>query len=441
MDRGRLAGGAVLVVFLAAACGSQATPPAPAGATASPASATAGSASVAPPATPARAPGLAGMTPALWAADLDAIDQFVRSTHVAPFTRTPEETWAAEVEKTRAGLPTQTQDETIVAFMRLFGLLDSHSGLSEWDAGYRTYPILAYAFSDGVYVLKAWDQSLIGARVDGIGTGSIDDVLASLHGLNGADNDSAVLGTTHRYLFLPEVLVANGFVADRTKAQVHLTMPDGTVRVVDPPDPKRQPVDIDALDGLEGAKPEAVARRRTPIWWTIDARSKTFYIAYNEAGTDASAALTALADARAAGTANRVVIDLRFDPGGRYHLSLESLLDPLAADPDLNRADRLAVLIGREGFSATGALASSFDVATRATLFGEPTPTRANPFLDPTMLNLPNSGLPIYVPTSRMEIVEDDAQESVIPDVPVAWSAVDFFAGRDPVLDAALAKR
>ena len=95
------------------------------------------------------------------------------------------------------------------------------------------------------------------------------------------------------------------------------------------------------------------------------------------------------------------------------------------------------VLIGRENVSAGTVVAANLDQQTQARFIGEQTPARADNFLcDCRDIKLPNSGLVVSVPTYTFHT--GDPRDSIPPDVPMALASADFFAGRDPVLDAVL---
>jgi hypothetical protein len=326
--------------------------------------------------------------------------------------------------------------------MRLVGLLDTHSEMDPSEAGFHAYPIWGYQFSDGFFITKAADPALVGAKVEAIGDTAMKEVIDEGGQLHGSDNASARLAFAW-FGLLPEVLEASKIVTDPAAPHIRLTLADGSTRTVDPPVESLDDVAgaLDVVDFLEGRAPAAVAKRRTPVWFRLDAASSTFYIACNEAGADVGPALAELKKSLDGGKATRLVIDLRYIPGGRFEPA-RSFVDAVAAEARINRPDRLAVLIGREGFSAGAALASAFEAGTKATFFGEPTATGPNPFLDAQRVTLPRSGLTVLLPTTIARITTGEDQRTAIePDVPIALSSKDFFAGRDPVLDAAFAKR
>ena len=80
------------------------------------------------------------------------------------------------------------------------------------------------------------------------------------------------------------------------------------------------------------------------------------------------------------------------------------------------------------------------DEQTKAPFMGEATPARADNFLcDCVDVVLPASGFVVGIPSYTFHT--GDQRPEIAPDVPMALSARDFFGGRDPVLDAALARR
>ncbi len=405
------------------------------GATASPSAAAVGSTATPSPATstPAAAP---SSDP--WADDLVKVDAEVRASHPNPFANTTESVWTAKLDELRTTLPTAAPDERIVQFASLVGLLDTHSWLK--DDSFHAYGVLLYPFSDGWYVVKASDPTLVGSRVVSIGGHPIADVEAAMRPLVPADNESGKLDGMQEPMSTVEYLHGLGLVDDPARPAFVFARPDGAEITVDL---EASPVqawfdELGIIGGLMGSSPEAVAQRSKPVWTRLDKPTKTFVIAYNdfvEGGVaPALAAMTAALDA---GTAERVLLDMRYIRGGNGSLAAP-LVEALKADPRINRPGGLIVMIGRENVSAGTLLASTLDAETKATLVGEMTPARADNFLCRCLdIYLPNSGLTVEIPTEQH--VTGDTRLAIEPDVLVAVSGADFFAGRDPALEAALA--
>ena len=83
-------------------------------------------------------------------------------------------------------------------------------------------------------------------------------------------------------------------------------------------------------------------------------------------------------------------------------------------------------------------MAAALDTQTKAVLIGEMTPARADNFLcNCADTILQNSFLTVTLPLERAGT--GDPRMAVEPDIPFALTAADFFAGKDPALELALA--
>ena len=370
-----------------------------------------------------------------WTADLDGLDQAVRRTHVSPFTIHSEAEWIARLADVRGRIVAASPDEQLVLLASLVGLLDTHSALGI-PGGAQFYELVVYPFSDGWFVIRAADPSLVGARVLSIGGVAIDEVADRLTPLVPHDNASGRLFGLEWLITQVAYLHGAGIVGDTTAPAFHLAKRDGSEVTVNP-DVEDQTAWEDQFHvsgALLGDAPEAVARRDERIWTRLDAAHRAFLIAVNDYG-DMTDAIDAMTSALDRGDADRVVVDTRYLRGGNGDIRL---LDALIGDPRINRPGGLTVLTSRENESAATQVAQILDTQTAAVLVGEPTPARADNFTCPcTDLTLPRSGYVVTVPTAWDH--NGDPRPAVAPDIPMKLSSVDFFAGRDPVLDAALA--
>jgi hypothetical protein len=172
----------------------------------------------------------------------------------------------------------------------------------------------------------------------------------------------------------------------------------------------------------------------------LDKKRSTFLISYNDyTDHDLPAAIEAMRSALDAKSADRVVLDMRYLRGGNSSLA-DPLISALTGDPRISRKGGLVVLIGRENVSAGTVVAAAIDKGTEATFVGEQTPARADNFLcECRDIQLTNSGFRVTVPTFTFHT--GDPRDSIAPDVPMRLASADFFAGKDPVLDAVLDDR
>lgn len=372
-----------------------------------------------------------------WADDLALLDSQVRALHPNPFANNPEAVWVAKLDELRRTLPTATPDQRVVQFASLVGLLDTHSSLlGPYDAYFHAYDVLLYPFSDGWFVVRAKDPKLVGFRVVSIGGHPIADVEAALRPLVPADNESGELDGL-QVISNVEYLHGLGIVDDPAKPAFVFAQPDGTEVTVDLTSSDLVTWELGIIGGLMGDTPAAVARRGEPVWTRLDKPTKTFVISYNNyTENDLPPAIAAMKAALDDGSARRILLDMRYIRGGNGSLATP-LIEALKGDPRIDRPGGLIVMIGRENVSAGTVVARTLDTDTQAIFVGEMTPARADNFLcECSDIALPNSGLTVEVPTFQFGI--GDTRLAIEPDVPVALSAADFFAGRDPALKIAL---
>ncbi len=441
--RARRAGVLFVVVALVGACAGPAVPtggpaPSPTGETPTPSAAV-----LATPTDAAATPAGAAATPAAtqrspWAQDLRTLDEGVRTLHPGPFVISPETAWTAKLAELEGSLPDATPDQQLVELASLVGLLDTHSGLTA-PSPFHAYEILFYPFADGWFVIRAKDPSLVGSRLVSIGGTPVAEVEVALRPLVPSDNESGELDALQSLMSYVEYLHGAGIVADPAEPGYVLERPDGRRRTVDPAsvDESTWVDELGIIGDLLGEAPEAVARRGEPIWTRLDRATRTFVISFNDYGTTGvPEAVTAMTAALDKGTARRVVVDMRYLRGGDGSGS-DALIAAFAGDPRVNRPGGLTILIGRENVSAGTVVARELDKQTRGVFVGEPTPARADNFLCSCAdIKLQNSKFVVTVPTFSFHT--GDPRPAIAPDVPMALASADFFAGRDPVMAAAL---
>jgi hypothetical protein len=369
------------------------------------------------------------------AADLEKLDRAVRARHASPFTIHPESEWAAAVSAAGRKLESAANDDQRLALLAsVVGLLDTHTFI--WrDGGLDRYPVYFYHFTEGWFVIAARDPALVGAELRSIGGWPIDEVEAALRPLVAHDNEMGYLLNVQGMLSTVAFLHGSGIVADTARPAFGFELPDGSQRTDNLAIVSESTWGeaLHLVGTLVGAAPEAV-RRHTERAWSRLEDDGVFLLTVNDYG-DEKAQIDALKAALEAGTAKRVVLDIRYLPGGSGDFAL---LDVLKADARVNRPGGLVVLMGRENYSIANAIVRDFDVNSEALLVGEPTPARADNFRCECFdIWLSAFGVTVTIPTWWDRLGDDRVE--VPPDVRMDLSAAEFFAGRDPVLEAALA--
>ncbi|RPI11761.1 MAG: hypothetical protein EHM65_06780, partial [Acidobacteriales bacterium] len=135
---------------------------------------------------------------------------------------------------------------------------------------------------------------------------------------------------------------------------------------------------------------------------------------------------------------DRLVIDVRNNMGGDHHEM--PLLKGILARAQLDRPDRLFVIINRGVASAAQHFANIFAQYTNATFVGEPTGTRPNFYGAMRSFPLPNhKGVAIAGSNKVWQEWDSDNYElRLVPRFDVSLTAADFKANRDAALDFVL---
>jgi hypothetical protein len=130
----------------------------------------------------------------------------------------------------------------------------------------------------------------------------------------------------------------------------------------------------------------------------------------------------------------KLVIDLRQNPGGDYTQGLKYLVHPIQENQSINRKGHLFVLIGPGTFSAAMNNATHFRYQTATMLVGQTIGERPNSYREKGSMQLPNSHLTITYSTRYYEFVKN-GENLVRPDQEIKTSWEDYKAGRDPALE------
>jgi C-terminal processing protease CtpA/Prc len=176
--------------------------------------------------------------------------------------------------------------------------------------------------------------------------------------------------------------------------------------------------------------------RRDERSWVESLGGGRILVAYNVTRGETSSLVAEIAALARTEKPRALVLDLRLNGGGD-----NTTYGPLLAELERQaETAQLLVLTSRITFSAAMQLVVDLEQRTNAVFVGEPTGGSPNQFGDAADVALPAAGVAARVATVSWETAgREDERRTRTPDVDVPLRAEDFFAGRDTVLDAALA--
>jgi tetratricopeptide (TPR) repeat protein len=372
----------------------------------------------------------------------------------------------AAVKQLQADIPRLTDLQVSV---RMFGLLamldDGHVWVAppkaESGGGFSvSFPVDFYAFSDGLFVIGGGSEiaSSIGARVISIGNKTADELLKALVDIAPHDNEMSALWKGMFLLPVPEVLQLLG--ATNSLTEVTLSLADTSGR--------RKNVTLHAGSGYARAyNLPRVKGVGTEPFYMQDVLSNlfkplpeanAFYFLFNAvfpkqeatpgSGPQAPFAtlmsqMTAMSKELEQGLresgARNLIIDVRNNFGGNSYL-LGPILRAIAQFQEAAPDHRIFVIIGRGTFSAAQNFLTQVERLADVTFVGEPSGSRPNFTGESRPFKLPYSGIGVNI--SFLEHAgpySGDQRQWIAPDVPAALSSQDYFANRDPALEAILA--
>ena len=387
------------------------------------------------------------------AADLDLLLDRIESIHPDPWHGVARADFVAALDRLKGDIGSMTSSQAEVAVMRLVAMISAKGGDGHMFALPATghegpvLPVRLYEFADGVHLTAAMSgyEELVGARLLGVNGHPIEAVLAALEPLVPRDGPATVPAFRPVFLLRTEVLAGLGLIGD---GPVPLsvagpgTAPERTVTVT--PVPFAAYVDWAGPGGMTSLPARSdtlyLEDRGSVFWWEYLADSRTLYARYTAVRRPDGAALAAFSARAAEPDVDRVVLDLRQNPGGDNR-TYASLLDAVQA-PEVDRPGHLVVMVDRVTFSAAANLATQVEQSTSAVFAGEPMGGGLNFWDDVTWLDLPDLPVPMRVGISRLYwemSTPDDPRLTIQPQIAVEVTSADYFAGVDAALDAVLA--
>jgi hypothetical protein len=375
------------------------------------------------------------------AGDIRTLVAELERQHPNPYHDVSREAFHRAADELAASAPSLRRDQLVVGVMRLLALLgerDGHSGIHPLSPvpgqNLHAYPLRLHRFPEGFYVARASDAALIGARISAIGGIPIEEVEVRVRPLITRDNEWTVLDRLPFFLVVSEVLAGLDLAPVFSFELPNGSRRESTFEAIS------VALHVQRFGGWwqpttrPGTQPLYLRlRNRSYALSRID-RGRALYVTYNVT-THPRGVPSRLIHLARSRRVRRVIVDVRLNGGGD-NTTYNGLLQALR-HRRVNRLGRLRVLIGRRTFSAAGNFAGDVDRNTRARFYGEPTGGAPSQWGDSALIPLPSIGIAAATAVQYIGS-ETDKRLATHADVPVAISAADFFAGRDPVLAAAL---
>jgi len=411
-----------------------------------------------------------------WRQDLDVVrtrfleyDRSFAGSARAAFTKA--------IDDLDASLPRLNDQQIIVALSEAVALSrNAHTRLYllRNRTELRRLPVRVRWFSDGLFVVRATsaDSDTLACRVTAVAgrdPRQVRDRVARLF----SGNESWIDYKSPYFMTSPEILYGLGLIADMEKAPFTFDCGDRgrLVRALAPLPLQRtkeateewrdlSPRWREGRDGWSSALPDGPSLPlylRDPVrhyWFEYLEESGALYLQYNRSQDMPDGASFAEFAGEVEAFIGRhpiraLILDLRFNTGGSNGIAAP-FMERLAALGKEKKLGRMYVITGRATFSAGISHAAWLRQHSDAVFVGEPIGDELDTWSEGGNIVLPNSGLTVHFTNgfhslSKVEHPElapylwsDLDLTDLRPDILVRSSSDDYFAGRDPALEAAL---
>jgi tetratricopeptide (TPR) repeat protein len=398
-----------------------------------------------------------------WQADLDFVIEQIVTRHPHAFGRTGEWEFRAAARDLRREIPQLAPEAIVVRLAALVARLeDGHTSLEPYvgegaPGGFETwFPIRFRQFTDGLFVTMAPAEhpELIGSEVLRLGETQAEEALRRAATMVPAENEHWVMVNAPEHLSSGEALVGLGILDQADALPLTVRTQSGAERtvvlagIVAPQSSAwfwrwlRGPVGTETVHGF-AELPLHLAQQvgGAPSYdFTYVPASKTLYlhlIGFWDAGEEDLLAFWDRAwKFYETHDVERFIFDLRVNGGGNG-ARVTPIVHSFIRHAELEEPGRLFVLTGGKTFSAAVMMVAAMEQHTAATIVGTPMGAAYIQHGDAGTVRLPASGLELSVSTLYHQLSRsDDDRREVSPHVPAPVSSVDYYAGRDPALEA-----
>jgi len=401
-----------------------------------------------------------------WREDLDFLTNSMETIHPNLFFHISEETFNEEIQRLNRNIPNLTNQQIMIEIMKLIALVkDGHTLLPPFqdETGFRMYPLQLYLFSDGLFVIDAYEpyQHAIGTKIVQISNMDVNTAYDLLSMYISHDNNSTVRSIMPVRFLIPEMLEAVGIIEHPEQPEFVLEKENGERITLNPkpiefdeykewvfPENPRWPsfINYEELTFLTDLPQRDdvlyLQNRYNELYWqTYLEDSKTLYIQYNlvlgnspDSGSISQFSKT-LEEIITTQPVEKVILDMRHNPGGD-NTTYRPLLELLTKSETINQSGKLFVIIGRKTFSAAVNFVTELERDSHAIFVGESTGGSPNLYGDARTIQLPNSKLSVNISTKYWEMsTADDTRLWIEPQHSVELSSAEYFNNQDPALE------
>jgi len=376
-----------------------------------------------------------------WREDLSAFKNGLTERHIDLFNRISKSDFEKNITALEANIAQLQDYEIAVELMKILALVgDSHTNITPWANGtFRQFPLEFTVLKDGIFVTKAEDERILKAKLIAVNSLKTKEVLKKLETLIPHENPQRVKAVTDILLQTPEVLQALDIIENMESVEFSFEK-DGEI-FIESIAPQTGKVALkNVLDELSDDVPAYQMNEKIPYWFGYFDDSRTIYVQYNacvemprQSFKNFTEEVFTFAEEHGA---TKFVLDMRNNTGGDSRI-IHPMVSALKRNAQFNKRGNLFVITGERTFSSAVLNTLLVQDNTQAILIGEATGAAPNHFGEVKSFSLPNSTIRVTYSTRFLK-TSDAKANTIVPDILAERTSVDYFSGRDRVMEAIL---
>ncbi len=306
-------------------------------------------------------------------------------------------------------------------------------------------PVNVWFFPEGLFVVDAEDEFkfLVGSRLTAIDDTPVEQAIEKLQPLILTEGEPTRLILT-RFLILPHVLHAVGVAREPNRVKLSVVDRDNKPKTIEIGSKAnhqwRDNLMPSPFADAAAPLPLYMTRPKDLYWFEHLPKDKAVYVRLTRMRNKPDETIRAfglrLRQFLDKQTETRnLIVDIRGNQGGFPFLHHELLRTIIGFDA--KEGNRVFALTDRAVASAGTVFSLELEHLTNAMFIGEPGNGQPRLNGDPINFRLPYSGVQVMISSTIWNISGPyDRRRWIAPDAPVAQSSADYFANRDPAMDA-----
>lgn len=368
-----------------------------------------------------------------WKEDIDFYAEKMVSNHIDPFHSISRSHFNEEILRIKNDLPNKTENETLMALMRLTRSLgDGHTSFPLWGAKDARFPIEVKLFGNTLYVVGTTRQykDILGAKlvsVNDVPASKIFGLLSEISPFSENEHSTAVRAAS--YLSSAIALNGLGITENANEAKFAFEV-QGKTREIKLLSSSSLKLD-ETLSHLKDAIFTAANKVNDDLWYGSLPDKKTVYIKFRRYPSmqKMDGFAQSLLDFINENKSENLIIDLRDNYGGDFFVGLK-LAQRLVLADSIKWKTGVYTLIDGVTFSAAMSNAAQYTQILNSKLVGMPTGAKPSGYQDMGQFKLPHSGLEVTF-SKRLYHFKETKRDAVYPDALVEISIEDCLNSYD----------